>query len=186
MASNYLDPELSDLWEIEATANSHDHFDKAFGMDSNVEDRAHKEHHWRGLQRPNQAAGGNVHTQKDNFLCIKVIPCDFWLHQHNKFASEIPIFLAAISFHAHILWGADPVKSSHLPRQPTSQNRRGNAGGKHIPRKASGRGKHLESVRRHSSVLVVECGHEDQTENVVCMELLSFKEVQLSQMSQLL
>lgn len=45
MASNSLDPELSDLREIEATANSHDHFDKAFGMDSNMEDCAHKEHY---------------------------------------------------------------------------------------------------------------------------------------------
>jgi hypothetical protein len=80
-----------------------------------------------------------------------------------------------------ILWGADPVKSSHLPRQPTSQDRLGNAGGKHIPRKASERGKHLESFQRHSYVLVVECGHENQMENV-CMDLLSFEGVQLSHM----
>ena len=86
----HFDPELSDLREIEATANSHDHFDKAFGMDSNMEDRAYKEHHWHGLQRPNQAARGNVHTQKEYSLSIEVIPRDFGLHQHNKFAFEIP------------------------------------------------------------------------------------------------
>lgn len=80
-----------------------------------------------------------------------------------------------------ILWGADPVKSSHLPRQPTSQNRLGNAGGKHIPRESSERGKHLESFQRHSYVLVVECGHEDQMENA-CMDLLSFEGVQSSHM----
>jgi hypothetical protein len=45
MASDSLDLELSDLREIEATAYSHDHFDKAFGMDSNMEDRAYKKHY---------------------------------------------------------------------------------------------------------------------------------------------
>lgn len=62
VASNSFDPELSDLREIEATGDNHDNFDKAFGIHSNVEDRAHKEHHRHGLQRPNQAAGGNLHA----------------------------------------------------------------------------------------------------------------------------
>ena len=88
VASNSLDAKISDLREIEATGDNHDHFDKAFGIHSNVEDRAHKEHHRHGLQRPNQAAGGNFHTQKDSFLYIKLFHVTS--ESINKFASKIP------------------------------------------------------------------------------------------------
>lgn len=124
VASNSLDPELSDLREIEATGDNHNHFDKAFGIHSNVEDRAHQEHHRHGLQRPNQAAGGNFHTQKDDFLYVKLFHVTSEAINRANLGPKFWIFLAAISFHACYLVGCRSgrilsfTKTTHELKRP--------------------------------------------------------------------